>query len=99
MVGGERVGVAVTIALKRVAIAVEVPAVELDDQPFSGEQRVDLVTGDVRAHHRVRQPVLLAELRESVLPARSGGSPADVDERLQPSRTPVMGEPFDDIGN
>ena len=99
MVGGERVRVAVTIALEGVWIGVEGPAVELDDQPFSREQRVHLVAGHVGGDDRLGQPVLLAELWESVLPARAGGSALDIDERLQPAGARVMGEPFDDIGD
>ena len=65
--GSERVGVPVPVGLEGRAVAVELPAIELDDQPMGLEQRVDLVTGDVRREPRCRQAVVTAEGAELVL--------------------------------
>ena len=72
-VAGEQVvGVAVAIFLEGLAVGVEFPAVELDDQPGGGPERVDLVTVDQHVGLRRRQAMGAAERREAVLERRGG---------------------------
>jgi hypothetical protein len=99
VVGGESVGVPVSVFFEGFSVRMEAPAVQLDDQAFGDEQGVDLVTGDVGAHHWIGQAVSLAELWESVLPGRAGRPAPDVDELLHMPCAWVAREPFDDIGN
>ena len=80
--GGQRVGVAVAVGLERFAVGVELPTVELDDQPLGSEQRVDLVAGHRDVDQGAREPVALAEggrsssngERVGLRPSRNGSS-------------------------
>ena len=65
--GGQRVSVAVPVALERLPVAMKLPAVELDDQPMLGEQGIDLMAGDGDVDLRNRQAVPAAEGAEVVL--------------------------------
>jgi hypothetical protein len=47
---------------------VEFPAVELDHDPLLREHSICLITGDPRAHHRLRETVMPAELGKLVFP-------------------------------
>ena len=77
----EGVGVAVAVALERVAAAVEAVAVELDDQPLGLEQRVDEVAGDRGVDQRTGQIEALAEREKGVLEVRAGWAGRVGDER------------------
>jgi hypothetical protein len=69
---GEGVGGPVPVAFKGVTTTVEVPAVQLDDQPMVGEERVDLMAGDPDVDERGGQPVVRAEDKKRVLEIRAG---------------------------
>lgn len=59
--------VALPVALKGLTAAVVAPAVELDDDPFGGEQDVDLVPGYVDVDLRGGKAVLADPEEELVL--------------------------------
>jgi hypothetical protein len=67
---------------------VELPAVELDDQPRVGPVGVDLVALDDGVHDGSRQPVLVAEAQEAALEAGASGRAAP-DQRGEPARRPL----------
>ena len=81
--GRERVGVPIAVRLEGAAIAVELVAVELDDQPFGVENGVHEVPGDPNVRARPREAVIVAEGQETVLELRPGRPPPRLDERSE----------------
>jgi hypothetical protein len=69
---GQCVCVPVTVALESSAITMEVPAVQLHDQLMVGEERVDLMAGDLGVDERGGQAVVRAEDKKRVLEVRAG---------------------------
>lgn len=81
---GHRVRVAAAVALEGVAAAVELPPIELDDQPLGVEERVDLAPRDPDVDPRSRKAIPLAEVAEGVLELRAGRAVGVGDERGEP---------------
>ena len=81
--GHQQLRVPVAVALERAPVGVEVPAVELDDHAFVGEQGVDLKAEEVRVDERRRQVVLADERQEATLELRARGAGGVFDERLE----------------
>jgi hypothetical protein len=66
--GVEAIGL--PVAFERCTVGVELEAVELDDHPVTGEQRVDLAAAGAVVDQRLRQVVVSCELQERVLELR-----------------------------
>jgi hypothetical protein len=63
------VGVAFAVVLKRVAVLVNVPAVQLDDQPVPGEEHVQHSAVEREVDLGLGEPVFVDEVQEVVLEA------------------------------
>jgi hypothetical protein len=76
-----------------VAVLVEGPAVELDDQAVLGEQGINLVATDVGIDQRYGEAVGGAEAQERVLKLRAGGY-SGVEDGGQKPVAGMVGEPL-----